>query len=63
MMLTDKLRICCNVEPIIVVENFHDTKYKMRRIQCPKCGMKTQPKRFYADAVREWNNPEKVHMN
>ena len=59
----DNLRTCCNVSPIIVVEHFHDTKYKMRRIKCPKCGMTTQPKRFYADAVREWNNPEKVHTN
>lgn len=59
----DKLRLCCDVEPIIVVENFRNTKYKMRRLKCPKCGMQTQPKKFFADAVREWNNPENVHVN
>ena len=59
----EKLRLCCGVEPIIVIENFGDTKYKMRRIKCPKCGNQTQPKRFYSDAVREWNNPEIVHVN
>lgn len=59
----EKLRVCCDVEPIIVIEHFRDTKYKMFRIKCPKCGMKTQPKKFYAVAVREWNNPENVHTN
>ena len=59
----DDLRTCCGVRPEIVIENFRDTKYKMRRIQCPVCGNRTGAKRFYADAVREWNNPEKVHVN
>lgn len=59
----DDLRTCCGEKPIIVIENFMDTKYKMRRIQCPVCGNRTGAKRFYADAVREWNNPEKVHVN
>ena len=59
----DDLRTCCGEKPIIVIENFMDTKYKMRRIQCPVCRNRTGAKRFYADAVREWNNPEKVHVN
>lgn len=59
----DDLRTCCGVKPKIVIENFKDTKYKMRRIQCPVCGNRTGAKRFYADAVREWNNPENVHLN
>lgn len=59
----EELRMCCGVEPVIVIENFRDTKYKMRRIRCPICGMETQPKRFFADAAREWNHPEKVHTN
>ena len=57
------LRLCCGVEPIIVIENFQDTRYKVRRIQCPKCGRTTQQKRTYAAAAREWNNPEQVHLN
>ena len=59
----EELRLCCGVKPVIVIENFRDTKYKMRRIQCPKCGMRTEAKRFYADAVREWNHPETFHLN
>ena len=59
----EELRLCCGVKPVIVIENFRDTKYKMRRIKCPKCGNQTQPKKFFRDAVREWNNPENVHMN
>ena len=59
----EELRTCCGVEPEVVIEYFRDTKYKMRRIKCPVCGMETQPKRFFADAVREWNNPEEVHAN
>lgn len=59
----EELRLCCGVEPVILIENFRDTKYKMRRIKCLKCGNQTQPKRFYADAVREWNHPEEVHTN
>lgn len=55
----EELRRCCGVEPVIVIENFRDTKYKMRRIRCPI----SQPKRFFADAAREWNHPEKVHAN
>lgn len=61
--MAEKLKLCCGVEPIIVIENFHDTKYKMQRIQCPKCGMRTGAKRIYADAANEWNNPESVHAN
>lgn len=59
----EDLRTCCGVKPEIVIENFRNTKYKMRRIQCPVCGNKTGAKRFFADAVREWNNPENVHTN
>ena len=62
-MLMEKLRQCCGVDPIIVIEYFRNTKYKMRRIKCPKCGMMTGAKRVYAYAVREWNNPENVHVN
>lgn len=58
-----KLRLCCNVAPEIVIEYFKDTKYKMRRIRCPKCGQRTGAKRFYADAVNEWNHPQSVHLN
>lgn len=60
---TDELRLCCSVQPVIVIEHFRDTKYKMRRLRCPKCGRQTGAKRFYADAVLEWNYPEKVHVN
>lgn len=60
---TDGLRLCCNVRPEIVIGYFRDTKYKMRRLRCPKCGSQTGAKRFYADAVSEWNYPEKVHVN
>lgn len=59
----DELRKCCGVNPEIVIENFRDTKYKMRRICCPNCGNRTGAKRFYADAVREWNNPETIKLN
>lgn len=42
----EDLRTCCGVKPEIVIENFRNTKYKMRRIQCPVCGNKTGAKRF-----------------
>ena len=60
---TDEIRLCCGVKPEIVIEYFRDSKYKMRRLRCPKCGNQTGAKRFFADAVREWNNPEKVILN
>ena len=59
----EELRMCCGVKPEIIIEYFRDSKYKMRRLRCPKCGMRTAAKKFYVDAVREWNNPETVHVN
>lgn len=59
----EKLRQCCGVDPKTENKYFNGTRYKMYRIKCPKCGMKTGPKRYYEDAVREWNNPENVHAN
>lgn len=56
----EKIRLCCNANPVLVIENFNDPKNKKLRIQCPKCGMKTRPTRYYSDVVREWNNPENV---
>ena len=59
----ETLRQCCGVDPKTEIKYFNGTKYKMYRIKCPKCGMKTGAKRFYENAVREWNNPENVHVN
>ena len=59
----EQLRKCCGVEPILVIENIGDTKLKTRQIKCQKCFRKTGKKRFLADAIREWNNPERVHVN
>lgn len=61
--MTENLRKHCGVEPKIVEEYYPRTNYKMRRFVCPVCGQKTQAKRRLQDAVREWNNPEKVHLN
>lgn len=52
------LRKCCGVAPLIVTEYYPGTAYKMMRIKCPKCGMRTQEKRFFAAAAKEWNSPE-----
>jgi len=59
----EKIRMCCGVKPEIVIEYSRNSKYKMRGLRCHKCGMRTGAKRFFADAVREWDNPETVHVN
>ena len=59
----NELRKCCGVDPIIVIEYYPGTTYKLRRLRCPICGIQTGAKRMYMSAVEEWNNPENVHLN
>lgn len=39
------------------IEYYPNTKYKMYRICCTKCFIKTNACRKLSDAIREWNNP------
>ena len=61
--MVEELRKCCGMAPVLVKERYQSTEYWMIRIKCPKCGMTTQPKRYYSAAILEWNHPEKVHAN
>ena len=61
--MMDELRKHCGVEPEVSEEFYPNTKYKMRRIVCPVCGVRTGAKRRMSDAVREWNNPITVKLN
>ena len=54
----DNLRLCnCGGKAEINSEFYPNTKYKMYRICCTKCFIKTNACRRISDAVREWNNP------
>ena len=57
------LRKHCGVTPKITTEYYRGTKYVMYRVVCPVCGNTTQPKANIRFAVREWENPENVHLN
>lgn len=57
------LRECCGTRPKIKVVTYPGTTYEMFVIECPKCGMKTQPYRRLNPAYSEWNHPEDVHLN
>lgn len=59
-----ELRVCsCGSKAEIVTEYYPGTQYKMYRICCSRCFIKTGAKRRLSDAIREWNNPFTVHLN
>ena len=59
-MTVEKLRLCCDTKPIIVKENPRYGKDKLLRIRCPKCGAQTDAKRYYGNAVEEWNHTDNL---
>lgn len=62
--IMEDLRKCtCGGNPIIKTDFYPGTAYKMYRICCEKCFIKTNACRRLNDAKREWNNPQEVHLN
>lgn len=60
----NELRKCCGVEPEWVEEFYPNTKYRMWKIRCPKCGVEiAMACRKKDQAVWEWNHPLIAKIN
>lgn len=59
----ESLRKHCNTTPKIKWEYYPNTKYKLYRIVCPVCGVRTGAKANIRLAVQEWEHPFTVKLN
>ena len=58
--MVEEPRKCCGMAPVLVKEHLPGKEYRTIRVECPKCGMTTQPKMYYSAAIREWNHPRRT---